>query len=76
MLEKAKLTREEFDGVLESLLMLFALKIRGEQNSAERKRLFEAKQEADELLRRRVSNNTGASHTAGALAVKLGRLSE
>lgn len=74
MLEKAKLTREEFDGVLESLSMLFALKIRGEQDSDARKRLFEAKEEADELLRRRLSNNTGAGHTAGALAVKLSRL--
>lgn len=74
MLEKAKLTREEFDGVLESLSMLFALKIRGEQDSDARKYLFEAKEEVDELLRRRLSNNTGAGHTAGALAVKLGRL--
>lgn len=74
MLEKAKLDRAAFDGVLESLSMLFALKIRGEQDSAERKRLFAAKEEVDELLRRRVSNNTGAGHTAGALAVKLARL--
>lgn len=74
MLEKAKLDRAAFDGVLESLSMLFALKIRGEQDSAARKRLFEAKKEVDELLRRRVSNNTGAGHTAGALAVKLARL--
>ncbi len=74
MLEKAKLEREEFDNVLGSLSMLFALKIRGEQDSAARKRLFSAKEEVDELLRRRLSNNTGAGHTAGALAVKLGRL--
>ena len=74
MLEKGKLDREEFDGVLESLSMLFALKIRGEKDPDERKRLFKAREETDELLRRRTSNNTGAGHTAGALAVKLGRL--
>ena len=74
MLEKAKLDREDFDGVLESLSMLFALKIRGEQDSAARKQLFTAKEAVDELLRRRVTNNTGAGHTAGALAVRLGRL--
>lgn len=76
MLEKAKLEREDFDSVLESLSILFALKIRGEQDSAARKRLFEAKEETDELLRRRLSNNTGAGHTVGALAVKLARLAK
>ena len=74
MLEKAKLDRDGFNGVLDSLSMLLALKIRGEQDSAQRERLFTAKEEVEELLRRRVSNNTGAGHTAGALAVRLGRL--
>ncbi len=76
LFEKAKLERDEFDGVLETLSMLFALKIRGEQDSAARERLFKGKEEVDEILRRRLSNNTGAGHTAGALAVKLARLAK
>lgn len=74
LLEKAKLEREEFDGVLRSLSLLFASQVRKEAKRARRAALFSAIDEVNELLRRRESNNTGASHTAGALAVRLNRI--
>ena len=72
MLEKAKLEREEFDGVLEALWSLLAQRIAAQ--TGDRAALFAAMDEVSELLRRRGSNNTGAGHTAGALAVKLNRI--
>lgn len=75
MLEKAKLDRAGFDSALEALSMLFGNEICSTQTVEAREQLFEAKKAVDELLRRRNSNNTGAGHTAGALAVKLAGVS-
>ncbi len=73
-LEKTKLDRESFDEVLSSLSLIFAQFAEKSASREERTRLYAAIDCADELLSRRVSNNTGAAHTAGALAVRLNRL--
>ena len=75
-LEKAKLEREELDGVLEALSVLIAQRLREGVGPGEQKRLFAALDETKKQLQRRRSNNTGAGHMAGALAVGLNRLLE
>jgi len=74
LLEKAKLDRFAFDSVLHSLSALLADGIRRESSAARRRTLFAAMDEVNELLRRRESNNVGAAHIAGALAVRLNRI--
>jgi hypothetical protein len=73
-LEKAKLEREEFDGVLEALTILLAQRLRDGVEKEEERRLFAALDETKKQLRRRRSNNTGAGHAAGALAVAFNRI--
>ncbi len=75
-LEKSKLDRESFDEVLSSLSLIFAQFAEKSASSEERARLYAAIDCVDELLSRRVSNNTGAAHTAGALAVRLNRVNK
>lgn len=73
-LEKAKLEREELDGVLEALTILLARRLTAGTDKAEEARLFAALDETKKQLHRRRSNNTGAGHAVGALAVSLNRV--
>ena len=73
-LEKAKLEREELDGVLEALTILLARRLTAGTDKAEEARLFAALDETKKQLHRRRSNNTGAGHAVGALAVSLNRI--